>query len=186
MLREMLIVVSILPVFTQAEELCYGIDRKGNVERYPIKNRADCMNEANLYRSRLGPNKRLVSVNWGDISKVDAKVVSADEDAPAVKVQKGKCDLNSEKLKNSVQMVPDLIPGSGGKILGLRVVAVEHDSVWERSGIKPMDTIVSINGKGLQDNAAIAQAPDLLNVGKNALELERSGLRLNVTFDCSH
>lgn len=186
MLREIVIVMSILPVFGQAEEMCYGIDRKGIVERYPIKNRADCMNEANLYRSRLGSNKRLVSVSWGDISKVDAKVVAAEKNSPVVKNQNGKCDLSSEKLKNSIRMVPDLIPGSGGKITGMRVVAVERDSPWERSGLKPMDTILSINGKGLQDNAAIGQALDALNVGRNALEVERSGLRLNMAFDCAH
>lgn len=181
MLTKILLFMIFLSIDGHAKELCYGIDRKGNIEPYPIEKRADCLKEASLYRSRLGSNKNLLSVNWGDMSKVDAKVFIAKKDFSEGQNSRGKCP---ETIKSSARMVPNIIPGSGGQISGLRVVVIESASFWERSGLKSMDTITSINGRLLRDSVAINEAMGALSVGKNSFEVERNGSRMSLTIEC--
>ncbi len=52
-------------------------------------------------------------------------------------------------ILKQARMVPNIIPGSGGKIDGFRFVSIQPDSIFAKLGFKPGDTIKSVNDEAV-------------------------------------
>jgi general secretion pathway protein C len=54
---------------------------------------------------------------------------------------------NLGEVLQQARMVPNIVPGSGGKVDGFRFVAIQPGSIYEKLGFKPDDIIKSVNGE---------------------------------------
>ncbi|NCN41078.1 PDZ domain-containing protein [bacterium] len=54
---------------------------------------------------------------------------------------------NLGEVLNQARMVPNIVPGTGGKVQGFRFVSIKDGSVFSNLGFKPMDVINSVNGE---------------------------------------
>ena len=54
---------------------------------------------------------------------------------------------NLGAVLNQARMVPNIIPGTGGRVQGFRFVSIQPGSVYEKLGFKPMDVITAVNGE---------------------------------------
>ncbi len=53
---------------------------------------------------------------------------------------------NLGEVLNQARMVPNIVPGTGGKVQGFRFVSIKPGSVFSTLGFQPMDVIQSVNG----------------------------------------
>lgn len=83
-------------------------------------------------------------------------------------------DLGS--ILQQARMVPNIVPGSGGRVDGFRFVAIQPNSIYEKLGFKPMDVIKRVNG---QEVNSPTKAMELYNALKTEsrlqLTVERNG-----------
>lgn len=54
---------------------------------------------------------------------------------------------NLGEVLQQARMVPNIVPGSGGKVDGFRFVAIQPGSIYEKLGFKPDDIIKGVNGE---------------------------------------
>lgn len=136
-----------------------------------------CMSEMRKAKSNLLSDKSIVSVGWGDSSKVDAKAIS-DELPP----KEEKSSTAPPACFSEVQAVPNVVPGAEGKIDGLRLVTVKSGGAWEKAGMKVMDIIASVNGQAISKPDAII---NLFKTGANAVSVRRGdGAPISITLQC--
>ncbi len=87
-------------------------------------------------------------------------------------------------ILQQARMVPNVIPGSGGRVEGFRFVAIQPGSIYEKLGFKPMDVIKSVNG---QDINSPTKAMELYNALKTEnrinLSVERNGRQENFNYN---
>jgi general secretion pathway protein C len=87
-----------------------------------------------------------------------------------------KYTANLGELLQKARMVPNIVPGSGGRVDGFKFVAIEPGSIYEKLGFKPMDVIKSVNGQAVNSPT---QAMELYNAlkseGNVRLGVERDG-----------
>ncbi|MCB0357383.1 MAG: PDZ domain-containing protein, partial [Bdellovibrionales bacterium] len=78
-------------------------------------------------------------------------------------------------ILKQARMVPNIIPGSGGKIDGFRFVSIQPDSIFAKLGFKPGDII-----KGVNDEAVTSptQAMEMYQSMKSS-----DRLNLNISRD---
>ncbi|MBX3022415.1 MAG: PDZ domain-containing protein [Bdellovibrionales bacterium] len=97
-------------------------------------------------------------------------------------INKYTSDLGS--ILQQARMVPNIIPGSGGRVDGFRFVAIQPGSIYEKLGFKPMDVIKKVNG---EDVNSPTKAMELYNALKteNRLQLsvERNGREETFKYD---
>lgn len=83
-------------------------------------------------------------------------------------------DLGS--ILQQARMVPNIIPGTGGRVEGFRFVAIQPGSIYEKLGFKPMDVIKKVNS---EDVNSPTKAMELYNAlkseGRIQLTIERNG-----------
>lgn len=95
-----------------------------------------------------------------------------------------KYTANMGEVLQQARMVPNIVPGSGGKVEGFRFVAIQPNSIYEKLGFKPMDVIKKVNG---QDVNSPTQAMELYNALKSEnriqLTVERNGRDENFNYD---
>jgi general secretion pathway protein C len=93
-------------------------------------------------------------------------------------------DLGS--ILQQARMVPNIVPGSGGRVDGFRFVAIQPNSIYEKLGFKPMDVIKKVNG---DDVNSPTKAMELYNAlkseGRIQLTVERNGRDENFKYDIS-
>lgn len=78
-------------------------------------------------------------------------------------------------ILKQARMVPNILPGSGGKIDGFRFVSIQPDSVFSKLGFKPGDVIKGVNNEPV---SSPAQAMELYQALKSS-----NRLSLNITRD---
>lgn len=97
-------------------------------------------------------------------------------------VAKYTADLGA--VLQQARMVPNIVPGSGGKVDGFRFVAIQPGSIYEKLGFKPMDVIKKVNG---DDVNSPTKAMELYNAlkseGRIKLTVERNGREENFNYD---
>lgn len=97
-------------------------------------------------------------------------------------VAKYTADLGA--VLQQARMVPNIVPGSGGKVDGFRFVAIQPGSIYEKLGFKPMDVIKKVNG---EDVNSPTKAMELYNAlkseGRIKLTVERNGREENFNYD---
>jgi general secretion pathway protein C len=91
-------------------------------------------------------------------------------------------DLGS--ILQQARMVPNIVPGSGGRVDGFRFVAIQPGSIYEKLGFKPMDVIKKVNG---EDVNSPTKAMELYNAlkseGRISLSVERNGREEQFKYD---
>ena len=87
-------------------------------------------------------------------------------------------------ILQQARMVPNIVPGSGGRIDGFRFVSIQPDSVFSKLGFKPGDVIKGVDGEPV---TSPTQAMEMYNTMKNSdkvsLDVTRDGR--DETFDYS-
>lgn len=83
-------------------------------------------------------------------------------------------DLGS--ILQQARMVPNIVPGSGGRVDGFRFVAIQPGSIYEKLGFKPMDVIKSVNNEPVNSPTKAMELYNALkSEGKIRLSVERNG-----------
>jgi general secretion pathway protein C len=87
-------------------------------------------------------------------------------------------------ILQQARMVPNIVPGSGGRVDGFRFVAIQPNSIYEKLGFKPMDVIKSVNGEAVNSPT---KAMELYNALKSenriSITVERNGRDENFKYD---
>lgn len=87
---------------------------------------------------------------------------------------------------NQARMVPNIIPGSGGKVEGFRFVSINPGSVYEKLGFKPMDVIKMVNGDSVNSPTKAMELYNALKSEKNiTMQVERDGKLENFRYNVS-
>jgi general secretion pathway protein C len=91
-------------------------------------------------------------------------------------------DLGS--ILQQARMVPNIAPGSGGRVDGFKFVAIQPGSIYEKLGFKPMDVIKSVNGEPVNSPT---KAMELYNALKSEsrikIGVERNGREESFNYD---
>ncbi len=97
-------------------------------------------------------------------------------------IAKYTADLGS--ILQQARMVPNIVPGSGGRVNGFKFVAIQPDSIYSKLGFKPMDIIKSVNG---EDVSSPTKAMEMYNSLKNdnriKITVERNGRDETFNYD---
>lgn len=86
-----------------------------------------------------------------------------------------KYTANLGAVLNQAAMVPNIVPGSGGRVDGFRFVSIQPGSIYEKLGFRPMDVIKAVNNEPINSPT---KGMELYN----ALRTERS-IRMTVNRD---
>ncbi|MDZ4678262.1 MAG: type II secretion system protein GspC [Oligoflexia bacterium] len=114
------------------------------------------------------------------------KTVAVSQDGPIMKesdtnfaITRSDLDMqmnNLPELLTQARAVPNIAPGSGGKVDGFRIVDIQDNSIFRKLGINPGDVIKGVDGEALDSPA---KAMELYNGLKNKsnlkLSIERNG-----------
>lgn len=83
-------------------------------------------------------------------------------------------DLGS--ILQQARMVPNIIPGTGGRVEGFRFVAIQPGSIYEKLGFKPMDVIKKVNSEDVNSPTKAMELYNALKTeGRIQLTIERNG-----------
>ncbi len=97
-------------------------------------------------------------------------------------INKYTADLGS--ILQQARMVPNIIPGSGGRVDGFRFVAIQPGSIFEKLGFKPMDVIKSVNGEPVNSpTKAMELYNTLKSEGRFSFGVERNGHEENFKYN---
>lgn len=85
---------------------------------------------------------------------------------------------------NQARMVPNIVPGTGGKVEGFRFVSISPGSVYEKLGFKPMDVIKSVNGDAVNSPTKAMELYNALKSESNiVMQVERDGRLENFRYN---
>lgn len=95
-----------------------------------------------------------------------------------------KYTANLGDVLQQARMVPNIVPGSGGRVDGFRFVAIQPGSIFEKLGFKPMDVIKRVNNEQVNSPT---KAMELYNALKTesrlSLTVERNGHEEQFKYD---
>lgn len=95
-----------------------------------------------------------------------------------------KYTANMGEVLQQARMVPNIVPGSGGKVDGFRFVAIQPGSIYEKLGFKPMDIIKRVNGEDVNSpTKAMELYQALKSESRLQLTVERNGREENFKYD---
>lgn len=99
-------------------------------------------------------------------------------------ITKYTADLGS--ILQQARMVPNIVPGSGGRVDGFRFVAIQPNSIYEKLGFKPMDVIKSVNNEPVNSPTKAMELYNALkSEGKIKLTVERNGREEQFNYNIS-
>jgi general secretion pathway protein C len=91
-------------------------------------------------------------------------------------------DLGS--ILNQARMVPNIIPGSGGRVEGFRFVTIQPGSIFEKLGFKPNDVIKQVNGEPVNSPTKGMELYNALRTeARIKLQVERDGRDESFTYE---
>lgn len=97
-------------------------------------------------------------------------------------INKYTADLGS--ILQQARMVPNIVPGSGGRVDGFRFVAIQPNSIYEKLGFKPMDVIKAVNGEAINSPTKAMELYNALKTeGRISLKVERNGREEDFKYD---
>ncbi len=89
-------------------------------------------------------------------------------------INKYTADLGN--VLQQARMVPNTVPGSGGRVDGFRFVAIQPGSIFEKLGFKPMDVIKRVNDEEVNSPTKAMELYNALkSEGRIRLVVERNG-----------
>lgn len=87
-------------------------------------------------------------------------------------------------ILNQARMVPNIVPGSGGRVEGFRFVSIQPNSVYEKLGFKPNDVIKSVNGEPVNSPTKAMELYNALRTdARIKLTVEREGRDENFSYE---
>ncbi len=156
----------------------YKIERRKVIFRNLNTNRMEYIDIPKDTAVTFGVKDPVVSGGGEDVMKkgeFDFTMRRAD-------IAKYTADLGS--ILQQARMVPNIVPGSGGRVDGFRFVAIQPNSIYEKLGFKPMDVIKKVNG---EDINSPTKAMELYNAlkseGRISISVERNGRDENFKYD---
>lgn len=79
-------------------------------------------------------------------------------------------------ILNQARMIPNVVPGTGGRVEGFRFVNIQPNSIYEKLGFKPDDIIKGVNGEPVNSpTKAMELYQTLKSENKITLTVERNG-----------
>lgn len=117
------------------------------------------------------------AADGGDIEK------RGDYDFSVKRSDLAKYTSNLGEILNQARMVPNILPGSGGKVEGFRFVSINPGSIFEKLGFKNMDVIRSVNGEAVNSPTRAMEFYNALKSANNIqLGVERNGREETFTY----
>jgi general secretion pathway protein C len=99
-------------------------------------------------------------------------------------IAKYTADLGS--VLQQARMVPNIVPGSGGRVEGFRFVAIQPNSIYDKLGFKPMDVIKGVNGEEVNSPTKAMELYNALkSEGRITLTVERNGRTETFNYNIS-
>jgi general secretion pathway protein C len=87
-------------------------------------------------------------------------------------------------ILQQARMVPNIVPGSGGRVDGFRFVAIQPNSIYEKLGFKAQDVIKSVNGEPVNSPTKAMELYNALKTeGHIKLTVERNGREEQFNYD---
>lgn len=91
---------------------------------------------------------------------------------------------NLGAILNQARMVPNIVPGTGGRVEGFRFVTIQPGSIYEKLGFKPMDVIKEVQGEAVNSPTKAMELYNALRTENNIkLKIDRNGRAETITFD---
>lgn len=91
---------------------------------------------------------------------------------------------NLGAVLNQARMVPNIIPGTGGRVEGFRFVSIQPGSVYEKLGFKPMDVIKEVQGEPVNSPTKAMELYNALRTENSIkLKIDRNGRTETMTYD---
>ncbi len=148
-----------------------GVAKVTKVERTRVTFR-------NLNNSRLEYIEIVsdVKINFGMNQKHDDVEARGDFDFALKRddVKKYTADLSA--VLNQARMIPNVVPGTGGRVEGFRFVNIQAGSIYEKLGFKPDDVIKGVNGESVNSPTKAMELYQTLKTdNKISLTIERNG-----------
>jgi general secretion pathway protein C len=90
---------------------------------------------------------------------------------------------NLGQILNQARMVPNVIPGTGGKIEGFRFVSIQPGSIFEKLGFQAMDVIKSVNGEPVDSPTKAMELYNALRTDNSiGIVVNRNGQDQNFSY----
>ena len=87
-------------------------------------------------------------------------------------------------ILNQARMVPNIVPGSGGRVDGFRFVSIQPNSIYEKLGFKPGDVIKDVNGEPVNSPTKAMELYNALRTeARIKLKVEREGRDEAFSYD---
>lgn len=91
---------------------------------------------------------------------------------------------NLPELLQQARAEPNILPGSGGKIDGFKILDIMPGSIYEKLGIRVGDVIKGVNGETVDSPAkAMELYQSLRNSNRISIEVERNGSKENLNYN---
>lgn len=110
------------------------------------------------------------------ITTGDEVVRKGDFDVTMSRANIAKYTSDLGSILQQARMVPNIVPGSGGRVEGFRFVAIQPGSIYEKLGFKTMDIIKGVNGEEVNSPTKAMELYNALkSEGRISLTVERNG-----------
>lgn len=150
----------------KAESFMVDMDIQGMAKITKIERRRVVFRNLNTQRLEFIeiPKSSAISFSQGSNAGGDGEVVKKNEFEFTMRradIAKYTSDLGN--VLQQARMVPNIVPGSGGRVEGFRFVAIQPGSIYEKLGFKPDDIIKSVNGEPVDSPARAMELYNALN-----------------------
>ena len=91
---------------------------------------------------------------------------------------------NLGEILQQARMVPNIVPGSGGRVDGFKFVNIQAGSIFEKLGFKPGDTLKRVNGEDVNSpTKGMELFNSLRSESRLQLSVERNGREETFKYD---
>jgi general secretion pathway protein C len=91
---------------------------------------------------------------------------------------------NLGQILQQARMIPNIVPGSGGRVDGFKFVNIEPGSIFEKLGFKPGDTLKKVNGEEVNTpTKGMELFNSLKSESRLQISVERNGREETFKYD---